>query len=72
MFHVEHLTKGNVMKYLGPIVVTIVLIRMLGALAQAEASFGRETAELSVPIQYTAPSEGRYVHGEHCIDGRVF
>lgn len=54
------------MKYLIPIVVFFTLIQMVAAIA------GAESVRSEVNVQYSAPSEGHYVHGEHCIDGRVF
>jgi hypothetical protein len=54
------------MKYLLSLVIIFSVYSMASELAATQHAPER------TPVQYNAPSDGDYVHGEHCMDSRVF
>jgi hypothetical protein len=52
--------------------LAVVILIVLSALTFRLGIAYAEVKNNKAPVQYEAPSDGHYVHGHHCVDGRVF
>lgn len=51
--------------------LALACLLLANTLTLSQATTGQAT-EREIAIQYQAPVEGPYTHGDHCMDSRVF